>query len=69
MSKINNNPYVADIRTREKNLRNRLVELGKEVVPEGNKLPLSYCCECLFPAETLSAFLQTHVTETNSNGT
>jgi hypothetical protein len=61
--------HIANVRSCEEDLGNRLVELGKEVVPEGDELALPNGRERLLAAEALAAVLEAHVTEADADRT
>lgn len=61
--------HVANVCASQEDLRNRLIQLGEQVIPEGNETTLADSCQSLLAAETLSTLLEAHVTKTDANGT
>lgn len=59
--------HVANVRSCEQDLRDRLVELSKEIVPERNELALPNSRQRLLATEPLPAVLQAHVTEADAD--
>lgn len=61
--------HIANVRSCEEDLGDRLVELGKEVVPKRDELALPNGRERLLAAEALAAVLEAHVTEADADRT
>lgn len=59
--------HITDIRPREQDLRNRLVDLREQIVPESNEASLPNGRERLLAAQPLPALLEAHVSQSDAD--